>query len=349
MPKIDPAHEATEKRIEEIERKIKKEYSEAEHGVQLRLQEHWGAFQIKDEKKRELLKAGKISEEEYQHWRTGQIAIGKRWEDMRKTIAQDYMNANNIARKIADDSKADVFAINGNYAFYEIEKNAGIDMSFSLYNHDGVVRLIRDNPDVLPPLSRYGENNPVKRAIREGRIQAWEEGKIQSALVQGIVQGMTIQQLTQHISEHVGALNEASARRYARTAMTGAQNAGRYESYRRAKELGVDLTVEWNAILDRRTRRTHRQMHGQRHEVDEPFEIDGQEILYPGYPLALDALIWNCRCTLVSWVKGYEHDTVKESPGMGDLSFEEWQNMKQEDIDRGIREENRERQRRTRK
>lgn len=328
MPKIDPAHEATEKRIEEIERKIRKEYSEAEHGVQLRLQEYWGAFQIKDEKKRELLKAGKISEEEYQHWRTGQIAVGKRWEDMRKTIAQDFMNANNIARKIADDSKADVFAINGNYAFYEIERRAGIDMSFSLYNHESVIRLIRDNPDVLPPLSRYGENNAVKRAIREGRIQAWEEGKIQSALTQGILQGMSTAQLTKHISEHVGALNESYARRYARTAITGAQNAGRYESFRRAKKLGVDLVVEWNAILDRRTRRTHRHMHGERHEVDEPFEIDGHEILYPGYPLALDELIWNCRCTLLSWVRGYEPETVKESPGMEGMTFEEWQNAK---------------------
>lgn len=349
MPNIDPAHKATEERINELERKIRKEYSEAKKSVQKRLSDHWNAFREKDEKKRSLVKSGKITKEEYQHWRIGQIAVGKRWEDMRKTIAQDYMNANNIARKIADDSKADVFAINGNYAFYEIEKNAGIDMSFALYNHDSVVRLVRDNPDVLPPLSRYGENNPVKRAIREGRIQAWEEGKIQSALVQGVVQGMTIPQLTEHISEHVGALNEVSARRYARTAMTGAQNAGRYESYRRAKKLGVDLTVEWNAILDRRTRRTHRQMHGQRHDVDEPFEIDGQEILYPGYPLALDALIWNCRCTLTSWVKDYEPETVKEAPGMDGLSFEEWQNMKQEDIDKGIREENRERQRRARK
>lgn len=343
MPKIDPAHRATEKRIEELERKIRREYSKAEHSVTMKLQEHWGAFQVLDEKKRELVANGKLSEKEYNTWRQGQIAVGRRWDDMRKTIAQDYMNTNNIARKMVDDSKADVFALNGNFAFYEIEKNAGIDMSFSLYNHDSVTRLIRDNPDVLPNLSRYNDDNAVKKAIREGRIQAWEEGKIQSALTQGILQGMSIPELSRHISERLGTLNENSAKRYARTAMTGAQNAGRYESYRRAKQLGVDLSVEWNAILDRRTRRTHRQMHGQRHDVDEPFEIDGQEILYPGYPLALDALIWNCRCTLVSWVKGYEQDTVKKSPGMGDLSFEEWQNMKQEEIDRGIRDGNRQR------
>lgn len=346
MPNIDPAHKATEERINELERKIKKEYKEAEESIKEKLDKHWSDFYVKDEKKRRQVKEGVINNAEYQRWKTGQIAVGKRWDDMRKVIAQDLMNANNIARKMVDDSKADVFALNGNFAYYEIEKNAGIDMSFTLYNHESVTRLIRDDPDVLPPLSRYDEDNPVKRAIREGKIQAWEEGKIQSALTQGILQGMSIPELSTYISNNVGALNESSARRYARTAMTGAQNAGRYESYRRAKNIGVDLVVEWNAILDRRTRRTHRHMHGERHEVDEPFEVDGHEILYPGYPLALDSLIWNCRCTLISWVRGYEPDTVKESPGMEGMSFDEWQNMKQSDINKGIREERKRRAKR---
>ena len=39
-------------------------------------------------------------------------------------------------------------------------------------------------------------------------------------------------------------------------------------------------------------------------------------------------MIWNCRCTLLAWVKGYEGDTVKSSPKMGDMSFEEWQKAK---------------------
>ncbi len=38
--------------------------------------------------------------------------------------------------------------------------------------------------------------------------------------------------------------------------------------------------------------------------------------------------IRNCRCTLLSWVKGFEGDTVKSSPKMGDMSFEEWQKAK---------------------
>ena len=82
-----------------------------------------------------------------------------------------------------------------------------------------------------------------------------------------------------------------------------------------------------------RTRHDHRRLHGQRRNVDEPFEVDGIKILYPaqGGPGSSDipqSMIWNCRCTLLAWVKGFEGDTVKESPKMGDMSFEEWQQAK---------------------
>ena len=90
------------------------------------------------------------------------------------------------------------------------------------------------------------------------------------------------------------------------------------------------------SVLDNRTRHEHRQLHGQRRIVDEPFEVDGIKILYPAELNGKDykvpeSMIWNCRCTLLAWVKGFEEETVKSSPKMGDMSFEEWQNMKEDD------------------
>jgi hypothetical protein len=129
-------------------------------------------------------------------------------------------------------------------------------------------------------------------------------------------------------------MNYNAAVRYARTMTTNAQNAGRYQALRRADQIGVDLTIEWQATLDGRTRHEHRMMHGQRRNVGEPFEIEGVKILWPaqvnydGTNLPQE-LIWNCRCTLLSWVKGFEGDTVKTSPKMGDMSFEEWQHEKE--------------------
>ena len=329
MAKIDPGQEATERRIKELEKRIRKEYAEASKSVQTKLQDHLNAFAQKDKDQRALLDAEKITEKEYQQWRLNQMAVGQRWEELKTTLAQDYRNADRIARRIVNGERADVFAINGNFAAYEIEKSGKIDMSFSLYDADSVTRLVRDNPDVLPPLDRFGEQSRIKREIAEGKAVAWEKGQIQSAITQGILQGKAIPELAEYIADNVGARNYSTAVRYARTAMTEACNAGRYASYRRAKDLGVDLTIEWNATLDHRTRHSHRQMHGQRREVDEPFEVDGHEILYPGYPYAVGNEIWNCRCSLSAMVKGYEIDTVTESPKMGDMTFDEWREAKE--------------------
>ena len=76
-------------------------------------------------------------------------------------------------------------------------------------------------------------------------------------------------------------------------------------------------------------------------EVDEPFvvtEANGAtfEIMWPGNEkcgssTVPQSMIWNCRCTLRAWVKGFEGETVKSSPGMEGLSFEEWQTMADND------------------
>ena len=78
-----------------------------------------------------------------------------------------------------------------------------------------------------------------------------------------------------------------------------------------------------------------------RREVDEPFvvtEANGAtfEIMWPGNEKCgsstlPQSMIWNCRCTLRAWVKGFEGETVKSSPGMEGLSFEEWKNLADND------------------
>jgi len=174
-----------------------------------------------------------------------------------------------------------------------------------------------------------GPSTRKAKQIAANKDMQWNRNKIQSAVLQGVLQGESPYDVAKRL-QNVGQMNYNAAVRYARTMTTNAQNAGRYEAFHRAKKLGVDLTIEWQATLDGRTRHEHRMMHGQRREVDEPFVVDGVEILFPaqtryGSSDIPQQLIWNCRCTLLSWVKGFEGDTVKESPKMGDMTFEEWQ------------------------
>ena len=109
---------------------------------------------------------------------------------------------------------------------------------------------------------------------------------------------------------------------------TNVQNAGRQRAYDRAKCLGVDLVLEWTAILDGATRHSHRQMHGERKVNDRTVKFSNG-CRWPGDPQGPAAEVYNCRCTTLSWVEGFEGDTVTSSPVMGNVSFEEWQKQRE--------------------
>jgi SPP1 gp7 family putative phage head morphogenesis protein len=324
MPDI--GHEQTDKLLAEMEKKVAHEYNQARKEVQAKLNKYMADFAEEDERKRKLLQEGKITKKDYQDWRLRKMAMGKRWEEMRDNLAQDYHNANNIARSIAQGYKPEVYALNHNYATYQVEHDGGIDSFYSMYDKQTVERLLREDQILMP------DPSPQKAAkIAANKDMQWNKQQLQSALTQSILQGESIPQMARRISQAVAVKNYNSAVRYARTMATSAQNAGRYDAYRRAKDMGIDLTIEWSATLDHRTRHDHRMMHGQRTTVDEPFLTpDGYRIYYPadctGESNAPQKEIWNCRCTLLAWVKGFERDTVKESPKMGDMTFEEWQN-----------------------
>lgn len=323
----DKAHKMTDAMLDQLEERIAEEYAQASLDMQRKLQEYMERFAEQDAVQQALLDAGKISQKEYADWRFRHEAMGKRWEQMKDVLAQDLENARDIALKIAGEKMPDVYALNANYATYQIEHDGRIDTGFVLYNHDTAEYLLKDTRQLMPPPS------PKKAAeIAANKSMQWNKQKIQSAVMQGILQGESPYKVAERLRS-VAEMGYNASVRYARTMTTSAQNAGRYESYRRAKRLGVDLTIEWQATLDDRTRHAHRQMHGQRTTVDEPFYTpDGYTIYYPadcsGTSDAPQNEIWNCRCTLLAWVKGFEGDTVKSSPKMHDMSFEEWQKAK---------------------
>lgn len=309
----DPAHEATEKLIQRMEKDIAKEYARAYKEVSDKLDAYLERFRKKDQIWRGWVEDGKKTEEEYEKWRIGQIAVGERWSDMKQTLAEDLHHANEIARSIVNGYVPEAYAINHNYATFEVENASGIDTNYTLYDRQTVERIFRDDPELMPgpaPMSK------VAKAIAAGKDVAWNRQMIQSAIMQGLLQGESIDKMAKRLTK-VTTADYNSAVRYARTMTTNAQNAGRYDGYRRAEDMGIPLSLVWTATLDERTRISHRQLDGQRRDVDKPFEVDGVKILYPADMGGKDykvpgSMIWNCRCTIIAQVKGFEYDVHTE-------------------------------------
>lgn len=324
----DLGHELTEKALTGLEKDIADEYAIAARDMQKKLEAYLEKFEAEKKVQKALLDAGKITEKEYADWCFRHTMMGNQWRDVQNVLAADLEKARSAALVTSRGRMADVYALNANYATYQIEHDFGLDTGFALYNHDAAEYLLRDQRQLMPgPSSRKAAEIAADKALQ------WDKRHIQSAVLQGVLQGESPFEVAKRL-QGVAQMDYNASVRYARTMTTSAQNAGRYQAYRRATKVGVDLTIEWQATLDNRTRHEHRMMHGQRRDVDEPFVVDGVEILYPGQssgPGASDipqSMIWNCRCTLLAWVKGFEGGTVKDSPKMGDLTFEEWQQEK---------------------
>jgi len=215
-----------------------------------------------------------------------------------------------------------VFSLNHNFAAYTLEHDLGLNLQFTLYDERTVERLLRDQPNLLP-----------KTKIDVPLDTGWNQQKISSEIAQAILSGDPIERIADRL-QHVTDMNRNSAIRNARTAITGAENAGRIESYHYAESIGITLQKEWLATLDDRTRDEHRILDGQRVGVDEPFEVDGAKIMFPGDPDAEGYLVYGCRCTLISAVEGvkdldpvYRRDNISGEK-IDNMSYREWEALK---------------------
>lgn len=299
---------------------MKKEYEQAQKEVQQKLNDYLQRYKKKDETWRKWVKEGKKTQKEYIEWRKGQLIVGRRWRDLKDQLAKEMRQTDKLAKSIINGTLPQIYVINHAYGTWQVEKSGSINTAYTLYNREAIERIIREDPEMLPP-----PGPRMEKRIAEQKAQRWTRQKLQSDMMQGILQGDSIPDLAKRISGSVTRSGNVDAVRYARTMATGAQNAGRYDSYRRARDMGINLVIEWAATLDNRTRHAHREMHGQRTTVDEPFHTpDGFTIMYPGEggEDVPQREIWNCRCTLLAWVEGYEHETMTESDDVDD--FDEW-------------------------
>ena len=354
----DPAHAQTDKMLSEIERRIKVEYAQAEREIADKFKKYFdtnnenSAFNIKDKKWQKWVAEGKKDDKDYQKWRTGQLAMGKRWEEMRQTIAEDLHNTDKIAKSIAYGYMPDVYALNHDYGTFQVEKGSGYDTSYSLYSREAAERIFRDNPQMLPSPGKR-----VSQRIADGKAMRWNNQNVQSVMMQGILQGNNISDIAtrlhntvggsfteedirnrdrktaEQIAEELTRKNRQAAIRNARTMVTAAQNGGRIDSYKRANQLGIKTRKQWLATLDHATRHAHRELDGERAEVDDPFVNEFGRIMYPGDPAAAPANVYNCRCTLIAAIKGHEIDSsdmsLRRNDKLKGMSYDDWKKEKQ--------------------
>lgn len=306
----DEAHEFSDVEIRAFEREVAGVYGEASKTACANLKRYLAQFEADDEKMRGRLEAGEITKAQYRSWRSGKIAAGRRYRIVLKQCAEAMTHANVVAAAAIEGRLPEVYAENYNYGTWQVESAVGWDTAFALQDASTVQRLLTDHDSYLP-----------KPSVNVAKDMAWNRRLIANQITQGVLLGESIPKIAKRMQDVTGA-NRAAAVRLARTSTTAAENAGRVDSYKRAKGLGIKVQQEWLATMDGRTRSSHRQLDGEKVEVGEKFSNGCR---YPGDPEAPYAETCNCRCTLIAAVDGVDYSDGKRWSRLPEgMTYEEW-------------------------
>lgn len=332
MATSDLGHKLTDKELAKLERRIAKLYREAGEELQATIDAYFEQFKERDEEMKALIgtvQNGKEwTEADYKQWRLNQIGRGERYQAMRDKVAHRMTDANAVAVSYTNDATPGIYSLNRNYSAYTIEKVAG-NVGFDLWDEQTVKRLMVEQPDLMPYY-------PPKRALKRGIDLEYGKKQITKSVTSSILQGKSIKRMADDLQKRITTMSRDSAIRTARTAVTGAQNAGRMDSYAAAEKMGIKLKKEWLATLDARTRHSHAMLDGEQVAQDKKFSNGCR---FPGDPQGPPWEIYNCRCTLIAAVDGVDTSTAQRrvrNPATGqaevisNMSYAEWAGWKKD-------------------
>lgn len=330
MATPDLGHQWTDEELAKLERRIARVYREAWDDLEKTVTDYFIQFEKRDEEMKKLIGKeinGKVwTEQDYKMWRLNQIGRGERYQALREKVAERYTKANEVALAYVNDDTPGIYSLNRNYAAYTIEQAAG-NVGFTLWDEQTVKRLILEQPDLMPYY-------PAAKALKRGIDLKYGKKQITKSVTSGILQGKSVGKIATDLQARVSEMNQASAVRAARTAVTGAQNAGRMDSYEAAGKMGIRMKKEWIATLDNRTRHSHAMLDGEQVDTDKKFSNGCR---FPGDPQGRPEEVYNCRCTLIAAVEGVDTNDAQRraiDPATGEsvlienMTYAEWESWK---------------------
>lgn len=312
-----------DKELEALEDRLKAIYANASYDVNAEFAKFAKTFEAKDAEMAKMVAEGGMTEAEYSLWRQRQILQTDLYKASVDKMTVTMLNADITAMATINGDLPMVVAQSYNFVQslgWKQADDAGLSVgTFQIYNADSVQTIIRDNPDLLKSV-----DIPVDKK--------WNKEKINNEIVSSIMKGDSIQQVAENLQK-VAKMDENSAIRNARTAMTSAENLGRSESADRLKSQGIPVNEVWNATYDSRTRDTHLMLDGTMRDENGYFGADflATPLRYPADPLGDPEEVYNCRCRMSVVLEGIDHsqdgDLYEEF--MKSQHPEDWEKMQE--------------------
>lgn len=180
----------------------------------------------------------------------------------------------------------------------------GIPLCFPI-NQEEVIQALQVDSKISKGLYQHmGEDTEhLKKSIKAELSRGISNGSSWNVIAGKIASGMN-SPFTKAYNRTVGI---------ARTEGHRVQQESTLHCQQRAKSKGADIVKQWDSTLDSVTRPHHIELDSQVREVDEPFEVAGMKVMYPG-AFGNPAEDCNCRCCLLQrarWVLSDEEYYTK--------------------------------------
>ena len=289
------ADQKTEKELAAMEKYLTQQFKTAEKEILSKSKKYFKKFDKQDKEKKKQLKAGEITQEEYETWKKNKIMYGEHWNNLVSNIQNELANVNQTAVDYVNGKVPQIYAVNYNSVAEHIENSPIEGYSFELIDSNTVYGLVNRKEIMLP-----------HKDLDKTKDKAWNAKKVNSCVLQGILQGSSMDEIAKNLAKVTGESNGKAAIRNARTMVTGAENAGRQDGMNAAAEDGVQFKKVWIATTDSRTRDSHKELDGQEVDPDKKFEVNNHEIEFPGDWHAEACEVYNCRCTLGTKILGFK-------------------------------------------
>ena len=245
-----------------------------------------------------------INRKRIKHIRSSQRMLARQFAEIRKHLSdamQGYSDPASL-QNVVDNFQPDQDIIRN--AYRNIYRQTGLE--FAQFNYDQLAKSKKMqkkdyNDDVrvsvwLAKLMEYVDTDCGELIQETTRaLFAGIQGNAQKAIKLAAQEGWGAERTAKEIIKLQGRMDKFRAMRIARTEVMRASNEGAMEG---VADFDIQLKKVWIATSDGRERDTHAAMDGVSVDMNDMFEVDGEQMKYPGDPNASAENTINCRCAV---------------------------------------------------
>lgn len=277
---VDKAHKETDTILYKLERALQKEYSLEFAKLKKAIRESVGDMNI--DKSLTPIE------------RYNQAQKYKRLEKIEEEIATSLNKLNRQAVQQVNKNLTNVYKVN----YTDSIDTLSVLLAVTIPN-----RYAKTPTNKEVNQAKQEEESPFDvLALDDVRDIADLRKNITRQFTTSIMRGENTTQLIERIQQ-VTQAKLSDIVRIARTQTTRLENKARIDAYSVGDKMGYTMVKEWVAVNDNRTRPAHRHANGQQVPLDQPFNVGGEELMYPGDSNGSASNVINCRCTMRAGIK----------------------------------------------